>query len=311
MAIDWGCLLKESLGEFASAALPPTVSLPVLPLAVTRFIQKSNDPNVEMNDLARIIETDSGLTLELLKHANSASVGNHRRASSAMQAMSMLGLRPSRDLLMAIGARAAVQSKQSRLVNQSCFWTAALQKAIFAREMAGMLQADPEMAFSGALLQDYLLPVVTNELYAQYIDFIKMRDQRPIDICEFERQTFGWDHALAGACLAQRWQLPDELVCCLLFHHAGIEILADPILGRTPVAAVALSALLPDQLRQCYQGLEQLLLLEQKWPAFKFRAIAEKVDAIQEDSGLGMRNDFPLSRRCKLIFDAELTTAID
>jgi len=303
VAIDWACLLNKAMGEFADAAMPPMVSLPVLPLAVTQFIEKSNHPNVEINDLARIIEADFGLTLELLKHVNSAQGGNRGRASSAMQAMSMLGLRPSQDLLMAIGARAAVQSKQSRLVNQCSFWTAALQKAIFAREMAGMLKADPQMAFSGALLQDYLLPVVTNELYDDYIEFIKMRDLRPIDICEFERRMFGWDHALAGACLAHRWQLPDELVCCMLFHHAGIEILGDSILGRTPVAAVALSALLPDQLRQCYQGLEQLLLLEQKWPAFNLRAIAEKVDAIQEESGLGMRNDFPLSRRCKLVFN--------
>ena len=202
-----------------------------------------------------------------------------------------------------MGARAAVQSRQSRLVNQSSFWTAALQKAIFAREIAGMLQADPEMAFHGALLQDFLLPVVTNELYDHYVEFIKMRDQRPIDICEFEHQTFGWDHALAGAHLAHRWNLPDELVCCMLFHHVGIEILDHPTLGHTPVAAVALSALLPDQLRQCYQGLEQLLLLEQKWPAFNLRAIADRVDAIQEESGLGMRNDFPLSRRCKLVFN--------
>ena len=303
MAVDWASLLKKTIGGFTVAAMPPKMSLPALPLVVTQFIEKSNDPNVEIRDLARIIETDSGLTLELLKHVNSASVGMRTRVSSVAQAMMLLGLLPSRNLLIAVGVKAAVHSRQSRLINQSSFWTAALQKAIFAREIARMLKADPEMAFNGALLQDYLLPVVTNELYDQYIEFIKMRDQRPIDIYAFEQQTFGWDHALAGACLAHRWKLPDELVCCLLLHHVGIEILADPNLGHTPVAAVALSALLPDQLRQCYQGLEQLLLLEQSWPAFNLREIAEKVDAIQEESGLGMRNDFPLARRCKLLFE--------
>jgi serine/threonine-protein kinase len=291
------------LGDFTVAALPPTMSLPALPQAVTHFVQRSGDPQADIADLARIIETDSGLTLELLKHVNSAHIGMRARVCSAMQALSVLGLRPSRNLLLAVGAKAAVQARQSRLINQQCFWNAALQKALFAREVAALLKVDQDMAFNGALLQDYLIPIVTNELYEQYLDFVKSRDLRPIDICEFEQQTFGWDHAVAAASLALRWKLPDELVCCILFHHAGVGILADPVLGRTPVAAATLSALLPDQLRQCYEGLEQLSLLEQQWPAFKLRELAERVDAKHAEVGLGTRNDFPLSRRCKAVLE--------
>jgi serine/threonine-protein kinase len=167
--------------------------------------------------------------------------------------------------------------------------------------MAALLKTEQDIAFSGALLQDFLIPVLTTELYDPYLEFIKVRDKQPVDVCEFEQATFGWDHALAGASLAHRWQLPDELVCCILYHHQGLEILTHPELGRSPVAAVALAALLPDQLRQCYQGLEQLLVLEQKWPAFKLQTIAETVDAKQEEAGLGVRNEFPLTRRCKSV----------
>lgn len=303
MAIDWSSLLDQALGDFTIAALPPTLSLPALPVAVTQFIQKSNDPQVEMKDLARIIETDSGLTIELLKHVNSAYVGARSKVSSVNQALSVLGLAPSRNLLITVGTKAAIQSRQSRLVNQACFWNAALQKAIFAREIAKMLRADADLAFNGALLQDYLLPVVTNELHGQYVEFIKARDSNPIDLCQFEQQTFEWDHALAGACLARRWKLPDELVGCILFHHAGIEILNDPDLGRTAAAAVALSALLPDQLRQCYQGLEQLVVVEQAWPSLNLKAVAEAVDAQHQANELGVHNDFPLARRCRTIFN--------
>jgi serine/threonine-protein kinase len=143
--------------------------------------------------------------------------------------------------------------------------------------------------------------VLTSEIYEKYLEFIKARDAQPIDICEFEQSGFGWDHAIAGACLAHRWKLPDELVCCILFHHQGLEILTHPQLGRSPAAAVALAALLPDQLRQCYAGLEQLFALEQKWPAFKLQALAATVDAKQAEAGLGVRNDFPLARRCQSV----------
>src|SRR5260370_25561694 len=118
-------------------------------------------------------------------------------------------MRPSKNLLITVGTKAAVQARQSRLINQNCFWNAALQKALFARELAALLKTDQDVAFSGALLQDFLLPVLTSELYDQYLDFIKVRNKHPVDICEFEQSSFGWYHAIAGACLAHRWTLPD------------------------------------------------------------------------------------------------------
>lgn len=309
MSIDWTAIANAALGEFSIAALPPTMSLPALPLAVTQFVQKSSDPKADLKDLAQIVQTDSGLTAELLKHVNSAYVGMRTKVGSAMQALSLLGLRQSKNLLISVGTRGAIQARQSKLINQACFWNAALQKALFAKEIAALLKTDQDVAFAGAVLQDFLLPVVTNELYNEYLEFIKTRDSQPVSMCEYEQSRFGWDHALAGACLARRWKLPDDLVCCILFHHQGLEVLQHPELGRSPVAAVALAGLLPDQLRQCYQGLEQLQFLEEKWPAFKLQALAEAVDAKHAENGIGQHNDFPLTRRCKSVLNQEANNA--
>jgi hypothetical protein len=75
-------------------------------------------------------------------------------------------------------------------------------------------------------------------------------------------------------------------------------------LGRTAVAAVALSALLPDQLRQHYHGLDLLRKLETKWPAFQLEGLAEAVDTQHAAMSVGVHNDFPLSRRLKCVGDA-------
>ena len=86
-----------------------------------------------------------------------------------------------------------------------------------------------------------------------------------------------------------------------MFHHLGLKILADPRLARSSAAAVAISALLPDQLRQHLTGLDQLAMLEEKWPAFDLAAIVEIVDREHVGVDPGIDNDFPLSRRCKQI----------
>ncbi|MBA3315484.1 MAG: HDOD domain-containing protein [Planctomycetaceae bacterium] len=310
-AIDWAKLREDGIGRLAVDALPPTLKLPALPLAVTKFTEKAGDPDVRMRDLAAVIETDTGLTTELLRHVNSAYHGLRNKAGTVCQAMTLLGLRPAKTFVLATGVQAAVRARQSKLINQTCFWNASLQRALFAREVASLLKIDGETAFAGALLQDFLLPVLTNELFDHYLDFSAHRESQPALLCEYEQKRLGWDHALAGASLAHRWHLPDELVCCVLMHHMGLRALAHPQLKRTSVAAVALSALLPDQLRQDYSGMEQLLLLEEKWPLFKLRSLIEAVDAKHGEMAIGVKNDFPLAVRCQAIFNSAIRTADD
>lgn len=302
--LDWTAIRTEALGPFTLQALPPTLKLPALPHAVTLFIEKSKDEQTPLKELAGIVETDTGLTLELLKHVNSAYLGIRQKPKTVLQSLTLLGLRQSRLFLITTGTQAAVCARKSRLMNQTSFWNASLQKALFAREVARLLQTDADVAFAGSLLQDYLLPVLTSELYESYVAFVDQRAAMPECLCEYEQQNFGWNHAVAAACLAYRWKLPDDLVCCLLFHHHGLQILADPRLARSPVSAVALSALLPDQMRQHYQGLEQLVALQQKWPAFQLEELVKRVDSEHAASGLGVVNDFPLSRRCKQILSS-------
>lgn len=104
-----------------------------------------------------------------------------------------------------------------------------------------------------------------------------------------ERQKLGWDHAQAAAQIMHAWEFPDELVCCVYFHHRGIEILKDEQLKQTAAAAVAISSLLPDALRQEVDGLEKLIKLADRWEGFELQPIAEKIDEefqeIASDSG--------------------------
>jgi hypothetical protein len=67
MAVGWSKIRAESISEVALTALPPTLKLPALPHSVTQFVQKSRDPSVPISELAKLVETETALTLELLK----------------------------------------------------------------------------------------------------------------------------------------------------------------------------------------------------------------------------------------------------
>ncbi len=224
MTIQWENHVASAMREIESVELPSHMQLPALPHAVARFIELAKNDNSTMRDLAKVVETDTGLTMELLRHVNSAFIGLRQKAKTVQQALSLLGIRQSKLFLVAVGVQAAVQAKKSRLINQKCFWNSSLQKAIFSREVATLLKVDSDLAFSASLLSDCLLPLLTNDLFPDYDRFVTNRDSQPENMCDFEREHFGWDHAQLAALVAHRWKLPADMVCCLYHHHMGLKI---------------------------------------------------------------------------------------
>ncbi len=297
--MNWATICEEALAGFQISSMPPTVELPALPYVVTLFAQRSRDEKVPLRELAGILETDSALTVELLKYVNSSACGLRSKAKTVLQALSFLGCARSRLFVIATGIEAAMRARCSKLIDQTAFWSDNLQKAMFAREIALLLRTDPDIAFIGGLLQDYLLPFLTNDLADEYRYFLQAPETPTKTLSEFEQERFGWDHALAAACLAHAWKLPPELPCCILYHHGGLQILTDARLGRSPVAATALSALLPDQFCPGQRGLQLLAKLERKWPAFRLERLAQSVDQQYQDMGLGIRTDSSLVQRCQ------------
>lgn len=270
------------------------MSLPVLPRTLTEFCRKADDPKVTHRELAGLIETDTGLCCELLRYVNCAQVGLRNKASSAQQAMALLGVRKTKLLLMSAGMKMALAARSSKLINLNNFWNANLERALFAREVARLLHADQDLAFAGGMLQDFLLPPLTNELTDDYLAFLGDQEHSPRDLAAFEKARFGWDHAFAAAHLLSAWNFPDDLTCCLIYHHRGLAVLCDATLGKTAVAAVAVAGLLPDAMKQVPKGLDQLLKLEQVWPAFNLEEIATRVHEQFEATAPGVKHDFSL-----------------
>ncbi|MCG6157162.1 HDOD domain-containing protein [Rubinisphaera margarita] len=277
--MDWLHSCKEILREADGQTLPPKFKLPVLPTAITEFAKRSNDPEVSAGDLARILESDSGLTADILQLVNSSTNGLRCTVSSVKQAISLLGFKKVQSFVLTVGAKRAMSRCDSRLINLSHFWSTNLERALFAREIAGLLRVDPEIAFAGAMLQDFLLPALTSALLNGYGVFVDERSSHPRMLIDFEQQRFGWHHAKAAAHVAWLWNFPGEIVCGIYHHHQGAAILLDPEFGQTTVAAVALSSLLPDALNQTPDGLDSLLTLQEHWPQFDLQLIAERIAA--------------------------------
>jgi HD-like signal output (HDOD) protein len=304
--MDWKIIREKLLGPPKRSILPPSVKLPVLPTALMEFSRRSSEPDATPKALGEIIESDAGLTCELLRYVNSSAIAVRQKVSSAVQAITLLGVRQSRLHLTSSALRTAMKSSESKLVNFQVFWNTNLERAIFSREVAKLLKADADLAFAGGMLQDFLLPILTSQLLEDYLKFSKLQAEQSVDLVQFEKAIFNWDHAEAAAHIMLAWGFPDDLICCIVSHHRGLKMLGDKELGRTSIAACAIAGLMPDPFRQVPEGFEQLQRLEGAWPGFKILEIAKTVDTeFKSMSPPGAAaNHFTFLRRCEKLMQA-------
>jgi HD-like signal output (HDOD) protein len=281
--MNWTELRLSLLGDQKRRLLPPKVKVPVLPAALTKFCRKAEDPRVSPCELAAIIETDAGLTCDLLRHVNSSRVGLRNKASSSQQALTLLGIRTTKLILLTAGVNAQFMKSKSKLVDLKNFASSNLERALFAREIALLLKADADVAFSAAMLQDFLLPLLSDELSEQYETFVKRQAAQPGDFAAMEQDAMGWNHAFAAGNLMWDWGFPDDLICAVLLHHRGLAVLADKDLAKTAVAAVAVASLLPDPWNQSPTGVDLLTRLASRWPALNLAELADRVESAYRD----------------------------
>lgn len=285
---NWTALRRSHFGDEPRSPLPPRVKLPVLPHAAMEFSRKSQHADASPEKLGAVIEADSGLTCDLLRHVNSAAFGLRRKVGTAKHAIATLGISESRLFLLSSALSRALKNCESKLLDLQEFAAVNLERALFAKEVAVLLKADADLAFAAGMLADFILPVVTHQLFPSYYEYTNLPDDEVQSLLSYEHAKLGWDHANAAAQVMFCWGFPDDLLCCVMLHHRGVKLLADRALRTTAAAAVAVASCMPDPLNQEPAGLARLRQLESRWDAFCLLDIAERVDQEFQEMSVGM-----------------------
>ncbi len=275
---SWATLRTNAVATVKTDSLPKSIELPALPHVVTEFVEKSSKPDFEIPVLAKIVEKDTALTIELLKQVNSAAFTLTSPVRCVRDAIARLGINNARNHLLAAGMKGATRAMKSKLVNQRNFWNESLQRGLFSKEVARRLGLDTGLAFLAGLLQDYMLPVLTNHFDREYVQYLDTDCREGRDLVDWERDTFGWDHAMVGAYYASNWKFPDDLLCAIFFHHSLQATLEETEPEFFNLFPVALSGMLPDQLRQMRNGFRELIRVNRQCEAIGLDDVCRFVD---------------------------------
>ena len=309
--IDWTAIRQKYLPDPDDYPLPAQIELPVFPRVVTEFVRRSSDPNSDLREIAHIIETDSNLTCDLLRHVNSAALGRRYKANTVHQALTALGLRRCKLFLMTAAVQSSVKGMTSGLVDLGDFWTANIERGMFAREIALKEGYDPDVAYTGAILQDFILPQLTHHYKEEYSTYLRERTTKSADFTTFEQTRFRCNHGMLGAICLLKWGFPDDLVCCVLLHHQPENVLEKEELLNTPVYAASAAALLPDPLQQEPMGIQKLVARQEHDADFDLFSIAEIIDAEWENVPGMTGNRAPLVDRMETYIESYLQESVN
>jgi len=197
--------------------------LPAMPEIVCKVMDLTNDPNVSVSDVTRVIEKDPALAAKLLKVSNSSYYGMRQVVGTLKLALVILGVREVRNIVLAVSVLDALRDKATDvLLNQHGLWRHSTIVAGLAKKLgahAGLsLQGED---FVAGLLHDIGKMVLWRQLEEPYRQLCLSANRDNTPLHEREREVYGFDHADVAAALASAWSLPDSLRAALLYHHDG------------------------------------------------------------------------------------------
>jgi len=220
--------------------------VPTLPAVAIRVIQLAERPETTIEEIAQAIEFDQALVARLLRTINSSYYARPRPCGDVPQAMSFLGLRAVRSLVLGFTLAKSIDGGGEHDIDfpWRAYWRRAVRCAAAARLLAPRVpgvDAD-EAQVAGLLAEIGMVPLyrLHGDRYLQTMDACRDDHARLI---QEERRAFDLDHAAVGAMLAERWGLPPELVRAIASHEHEPSDAMDPLARITALSAMAEQAI--------------------------------------------------------------------
>jgi len=183
-----------------------------LPSIVAQVNQMANEPTASAAEIAQTISQDSALTLRLLKIVNSPFYSFPTWINSLSMAVTVLGTRQLRDLVIAAGIIKRFQININPEFDAEAFWCHSITTGIAARTIALRLMLDnSERFFVTGLVHDIGKLIMSLTEPAEFRTLKLELGKQNCDIANIEQKIFGYTHDELAVVLLKDWQFPESI----------------------------------------------------------------------------------------------------
>lgn len=193
------------------------IQLVSLPAIVTMVNELLTSPSASAADIAELINQDPTLTLRLLKIVNSPFYNFPSKIETVSMAITVLGTRQLRDLVIATAVVDRFKSDKHKSFDIETFWCHSIATGLAARTIALDRKIhNAERIFITGLLHDIGKMLIALLLPVQNAELNKQDSRQTYNV---ERSMFGFTHDELGECLLNSWHFPDTISTPIRHHH--------------------------------------------------------------------------------------------
>jgi len=196
------------------------LQLPALPTIAVEVASLIDNPQTSVSKLTSVISADQVLTAKVLKIANSPFYGFQKKISTLDFAIMVLGFDSLKEILISISLISAFKKKQDKYFDSKEFWEHSLASGIAARTLARQLgyRISGE-SFVAGLLHDIGILVTHQYFHEDYKRIVDAVTNGKSTFHDMEQAVLLSTHGEIGGWLAERWNLPEQLIEAIKFHH--------------------------------------------------------------------------------------------
>lgn len=201
-----------------------------LPYFYERLNEAINHPRSSITDIARIITEDQGLTVRLLKLANSPLFGYYAKVDSITKAVTIIGTQQLRDLALAASVMGIFTGIPEELMNMTSFWRHSVACGIIARTLGTCLrESNVERYFVAGILHDVGQLVLCTAEPERAAALLRESREREELFFSTEQRMLGFDHAELGGALLRAWKIPANIGEPVACHHVPNSAVQYPL----------------------------------------------------------------------------------
>ncbi|MDH5588439.1 MAG: HDOD domain-containing protein [Gemmatimonadota bacterium] len=195
-----------------------TVASP--PVVYQKLMEAINDVHTGPVGIARIIDSDPGLTARLLRVVNSSFFGFPRRIQTVQHAVRAVGSVQITDLALATSVISLFDGIPYEWVDMTSFWRHSLAVGVISRSIALRRgERNVEEFFVSGLLHDIGRIILLSHAGQDGIRTMEAHKRNGVPLHEAEHDLLECDHGQVGEALLTRWNFPGEYVEAAAYHH--------------------------------------------------------------------------------------------
>jgi putative nucleotidyltransferase with HDIG domain len=193
--------------------------LPTIPVVAQEILSLADNDLLSVTKLEKIIQNDPAISAKVLSVANSAYFGINSTTSTLNNAILRIGFNNVKSIALAVSLITVMGDNSGKTLDYQRIFNHSVSVGYVAR----MLAKETSVRIADEVMIDGLLHdigfLVLNQYFSDiYQTVIDRLDEEPL--IEAEKNIFGFSHSDIGTWLADKWNLPANVMDSIAYHHS-------------------------------------------------------------------------------------------